>query len=153
MQTFLHRKRKRCGSCLSVWGPLFRLFSYRLGVHLLGMELLNSVTYCTEGKIITVYGIQKTPTPPAPVYGNKGKALKLQTMPLNTSWSIFFMLANKCCGNFLNLWSHLLVEWWFLTLWYLGWLRLFLKKEQQFTNIAYRYGVQFLGINSSLLRL
>ncbi len=32
-------------------------YSLRLGVHLLGMELLNLVTYCAEGKIITVYGI------------------------------------------------------------------------------------------------
>jgi hypothetical protein len=52
-------------------------YSLRLGVHLLGMELLNLITYCTEGKIITVYGTQKTPTPPAPLYGDKGKALKL----------------------------------------------------------------------------
>ncbi len=40
------------------------------------MELLNLVTYCTEGKIITVYDIQKDPnTSRSPIRG-QGKGAK-----------------------------------------------------------------------------
>ncbi len=66
MQKFLHRKETVAAAVYLFEAPFpISGYSLRLGVHLLGMELLNLVTYCTEGKIITVYGIQKTPTPPA----------------------------------------------------------------------------------------